>query len=74
MKLRGVTSSIWNRFSSYRMLSYTENLFNDNRKIGILLLTLGTVLLTLGVILLFDPVLLAMGNILFIGYAFVLYY
>lgn len=56
------------------MLSYTENLFNDNRKIGILLLTLGTVLLTLGVILLFDPVLLAMGNILFIGYAFILYY
>ena len=50
------------------MNSYTGNLLNDNRKIGILLLTLGSLLLSLGILLLFDPVLLAMGNILFIGY------
>lgn len=49
------------------MLSFAENFFNDNRKIGILLVTLGGVMLALGVVLLFDPVLLAMGNILFIG-------
>ena len=50
------------------MNSFTGNLLNDNRKIGILLLTLGSLLLGLGMLLLFDPVLLAMGNILFIGY------
>ena len=50
------------------MNSYTGNLLNDNRKIGILLLTLGSLLWGLGMLLLFEPVLLAMGNILFIGY------
>ena len=49
------------------MLSGIENLFSDNRKIGLILLAAGTVILILGVVLLFDPVLLAMGNILFLG-------
>ena len=50
------------------MLSAVDNLFTDNRKIGIILIATGCILLTIGVILLFDPVLLAMGNILFLGY------
>ena len=50
------------------MLSVVDTFFNDNRKIGIILITTGCILLTLGVIFLFDPALLAMGNILFIGY------
>ena len=50
------------------MLSVVDNLFTDNRKIGIILIATGCILLTIGVILLFDPVLLAMGNILFLGY------
>lgn len=49
------------------MLSGIENLFSDNRKIGLILLAAGTIILVLGVVLLFDPVLLAMGNILFLG-------
>ena len=50
------------------MLSVVDTFFNDNRKIGIILITTGCILLTLGVVFLFDPALLAMGNILFIGY------
>jgi singapore isolate B (sub-type 7) whole genome shotgun sequence assembly, scaffold_0 len=49
------------------MLSLVQNLFNDNRKIGVILVSLGMTLLVMGVVLLFDPVLLAMGNILFLG-------
>ncbi|CBK19755.2 uncharacterized protein [Blastocystis hominis] len=49
------------------MLSVVDTFFNDNRKIGIILITTGCILLTLGVVFLFDPALLAMGNILFIG-------
>lgn len=49
------------------MLSTLEGFLSDNRKIGIILTILGGVLLVMGVILVFDPVLLAMGNFLFIG-------
>ena len=49
------------------MIPGIESLFSDNRKIGIILLAAGTIVLVLGVVLLFDPVLLAMGNILFLG-------
>ncbi|KAK8793580.1 hypothetical protein JH06_1123 [Blastocystis sp. subtype 4] len=49
------------------MLSVVENLFSDNRKIGVILVSLGVTLLVLGVILFFDSALLAMGNILFLG-------
>ena len=49
------------------MIPGIESLFSDNRKIGIILLAAGTIVLVLGVVLLFDPVLLAMGNILFGG-------
>lgn len=50
------------------MIPGIESLFSDNRKIGIILLAAGTIVLVLGVVLLFDPVLLAMGNILFLGH------
>ena len=53
--------------SQKKMLSLVQNLFNDNRKIGVILVSLGMTLLVMGVVLLFDPVLLAMGNILFLG-------
>ena len=56
---------IWH--SQKKMLSLVQNLFNDNRKIGVILVSLGMTLLVMGVVLLFDPVLLAMGNILFLG-------
>ena len=49
------------------MLSVVENLFSDNRKIGVILVSLGVTLLVLGEILFFDSALLAMGNILFLG-------
>lgn len=49
------------------MLSRIDSLFSDNPKIGLILLAAGTVILILGVVFLFDPVLLAMGNILFLG-------
>ena len=55
------------RHSQKKMISAVQNLFNDNRKIGVILVSLGMTLLVLGVVLLFDPVLLAMGNILFLG-------
>lgn len=51
------------------MISAVQSLFNDNRKIGVILVSLGMTLLVLGVVLLFDPVLLAMGNLLFLGSA-----
>lgn len=51
------------------MLSVVENLFTDNRKIGVILVSLGVTLLVLGVVLFFDSALLAMGNILFLGYS-----
>ena len=55
------------RHSQKKMLSLVQNLFNDNLKIGVSLVSLGMTLLVMGVVLLFDPVLLAMGNILFLG-------
>ena len=51
-----------------QMLSAFEGFLSDNRKIGIILTIIGGVLLVMGVLLVFDPVLLAMGNFLFIGY------
>ena len=53
---------------SVKMLSAFEGFLSDNRKIGIILTIIGGVLLVMGVLLVFDPVLLAMGNFLFIGY------
>ena len=59
---------ILKRIDWTRNMQSITNIFNDNRKIGILLLSLGLLFLFLGVMLLFADVLLCMGNILFLSY------
>ena len=58
---------LFSKKNCYKMFYSFDSLFTDNRKIGIVLTTAGGIILIMGVVLLFDPVLLAMGNILFLG-------
>ena len=68
MRLRQTSAKLTAELAeSIKMLSAFEGFLSDNRKIGIILTIIGGVLLVMGVLLVFDPVLLAMGNFLFIG-------